>query len=190
MIMSTPDIQKLFPISRLGNEKSPKLIILLCNPGGNIRYYKRLPEYVMDKDGFYKSSDMNLHIFREYSAWWDKLLKKTDGYIKDTDILTLEYYPYHTKRSSDYKHWDWDMLAKKSLTRNKELLLKHIQNGVPVFGYYHSLWLNDDDVKQQLLSLEKANLFYKTKNSLGQSVKLKELENWLSKLNKSHVKKS
>lgn len=171
------DVQKLFPVSRIGNEKSPKLIILLCNPGGDVKYYKRLPEYVMDKDKFYKSSGMNLHTYREYCAWWDNILKKTDKYIQDTDILALEYYPYHTKRSNDSKNWLWDDFAQKSLIQNKKLLLKHIENGVRVFGYYYGFWLSDPDIANRL----PASTFGKSKNRLGQSLKLKDLETWLEK---------
>ena len=168
-----------FPVSRIGNEKSPKLIILLCNPGGDAKYYKRLAEYSMDKDDFYKPIGMNLHIYREYCEWWDNVLKKTDKFgIKDTEILALEYYPYHTKRSNDSKHWNWDKFAQKSLLKNKELLLKHITNGVPVFGYYYGFWLNDKDIGKALLKLNYKQ-FYKSRNGLGQSLKLKDLENYL-----------
>ena len=175
---------KVFPVSRIGNEKSPKLIILLCNPGGDPKYYKRLAEYPMDKDGFYKSSGMDLHIYREYCEWWDKVLNKTDKHgIKDKDILALEYYPYHTKCSNDSKHWEWDTFAQKSLSKNKELLLKHIRNGVPVFGYYYGFWLNDKDINKQL-SMLKPMQFYKSRNGLGQSLKLKDLDDWLHKTRK------
>ena len=141
-------------------------------------YYKEY-EYTMDKDGCYKPAGMNLHVYREYCAWWDNVLKKTDKFgIKDTDILALEYYPYHTRRSNDSKHWVWDTFATKSLIKNKELLLKHIANGVPVFGYYYGFWLNDKDVGKQLSGLNKKQ-FCKSRNGLGQSLKLKDLENWL-----------
>lgn len=173
-------MENKYPVSRIGNSKSPRLVILLCNPGGDPNYYKRLPEYTMGRDGFYSSSGMDMHVYREYCAWWDNLLRKTDKYIADTDILALEYYPYHSRRTNDIKNWHWDKFAQRSLAENKKLLLRHIKNGVPVFGYYPGLWLNDPDVGAVLSTLPHTQ-FCKSRTGLGQALKLKDLENWLPK---------
>ena len=180
------ELQKIFPVSRVGNEKSPRLVVLLCNPGGDPKYYKRLDEYPMNQDGIYKSSGMNLHKCREYCEWWDNFLNKTDKFgIKDTEILALEYYPYHSPNVNSSKDWIWDEFAIQSLAQNKKLLLKHIAHGVPVFGYYYGLWVSKKD-KELYNALSQLNdvQFHKSKNARGQPAKLKDLENWLSKIGK------
>ena len=46
-----------------------------------------------------------------------------------------------------------------------------------VFGYYYGFWLSDPDIANRL----PASTFGKSKNRLGQSLKLKDLETWLEK---------
>ncbi len=163
-----------FPVSRIGNEHAPRLILLLCNPGGDSKWPRRLPEYAMDKDGCYKPTGMNFSQVREYCQWWDNVLNVTDEYVKDSDVLALEYYPYHTPRAvretSDKSLWD--DFAKNSLEQNKKLLQKHMANGVPVFGYYWGNWLKED-----IPGL--AECCYKSRNTRGQASKLHDLKEFL-----------
>ncbi|MDE6481410.1 MAG: hypothetical protein K2L25_01140 [Alphaproteobacteria bacterium] len=163
-----------FRVSRIGNERTPRLIILLCNPGGNPKWPRRFPEYAMDKDGCYKQIGMNFSQVREYCEWWDNVLNVTDKYVKDSDILALEYYPYHTPgmcKETNNKAL-WDDFAKNSLEQNKKLLQKHMGNGVPVFGYYWGNWL-----KENIPGLTK--YCYQSKNTRGQASKLHDLKDFL-----------
>ncbi len=91
MLMNYP-----FPISRLGNEVNPKLVILLENPNSNPNHIKVNPEYAMSLDGVFASKGMPISLVKEYDSWWLKLSKVWEGYLNDDDILALEYYPYAT----------------------------------------------------------------------------------------------
>lgn len=85
-----------FPISRLGNEVNPKLVILLENPNSNPNHIKVNPEYAMSLDGVFAIKGMPISLVKEYDSWWLKLSKVWEGYLNDDDILALEYYPYAT----------------------------------------------------------------------------------------------
>ena len=168
---------KMFPVKRIGNEKNPKILILLSNPGGNPKNYKRLPEYVMDKDGVYKDANMCMSDSREYVEWWDNVLTITDKYgIKESEVLALECYPYHTVGSADIpKYKNWDKYSTEALEENKKLLEKFINQNVLVFGYYWGNWV------REVKDLESYRNFYKSKNTMGQAGKIKELEEFLKK---------
>ena len=168
------DLKTVFPVSRIGNTRAPRLIILLCNPGGDPKWPRRFPEYAMDKDGYYKPDGMIFKWVREYCAWWDNVLNVTDAYVKDSDILALEFYPYHTPRAGvdvcDKK--GWDSFAITSLEQNKKLLRRHMANGVPVFGYYWGNW-----IREGIPNLDKC--CYKSRNSRGQAPKLHDLKDFM-----------
>ena len=164
------------PVSRIGNERNPRLIILLLNPAGCPEYYLRFPEYTMRKDKVYKPKGMHFCDVRKYCEWWDKVLYVTDEYIDDSDVLALEYYPYHTPGacSETNNKSKWNDFAHTCLAENKDLLKKHIANGVPVFGYYWGNWFNEKDIPE----LSKC-LHFKSKG--WQSQKLKDLKNFMDK---------
>lgn len=174
--MNNLDVKFLYPVKRIGNEKNPKLIILLSNPGGDPKSYKRLPEYVMEKNDLYSATRMNLAMEREYCLWWDDILKKTDKYISDSDILALEFYPYHTVKSSDIpqNQQNWNSFAKESLEENINLLKKFMDKDISIFGYYWGDWL------KEVPELEQYPNFYKSKNTQAKGNKIKDLVSFLS----------
>lgn len=170
-----------FPIKRIGNEKGSKLVILLCNPGTNPEYYKRLSDYTMHLDGCYKDAGNKFSIVRQYEEWWDSVLKVTDAYgVSDKDILALEYYPYHTETSTDIpKYSQWDDYAKAALDENIKILERCVAKNIPIFGYYHGDWMRIEPVKKLL---QKYPNFYKSRNCQGQASKLKDLRAFLGQL--------
>jgi hypothetical protein len=178
-----PDKNKFcYPVSRIGNAKNPKLIILLCNPGGSTEYYKMLGEYVMDKDHKYSAKEMKFKYSRQYIQWWNEILQITDKYkVKDSEILALEYYPYHTRKFDERESNDIPKSRKKfvqeSLKENTEILKQGIENKIPIFGYYHGCWT------KHFPDLSDYEKLYKCKER-WKSSKLKELETFL----KEHFK--
>lgn len=174
-----------FPVKRIGNEKSPKLVMLLCNPGRNPEYYKRLSDYTMFLDGVYADVGNKFSIVRQYEEWWDKILNITDEFdIPDTKILALEYYPYHTETSSDIpKYSQWDDYAKTILNENIKILERCISKNIPVFGYYPGNWMRLKGVRDMLRNYPD---FYKSRNCQGQAVKLTELQTFLEKLKRDN----
>lgn len=166
----------VLPVKRLGNDKNPKLVVLLCNPGGDPMLPKRLPEYAMDKDGVYKDSGMPLDTAWEYNGWWDDFFKIFDKHnLKHSDVLFLEYYPYHTVSSADIppeKEWPADAL--KVRDENIALLQKCIKTNAIIFGYYPGKWLN------KVRDLERYHNFYKS-TAGWKSGKIKELDKFLNK---------
>lgn len=173
--------QYRFPVKRIGNEHTPKLVLLLCNPGRNPEYYKRLSDYTMSLDGVYKDAENEFSVVRQYEEWWDNVLKITDTFgIQDKDILALEYYPYHTEKSADIPTYNqWNDYAKTSLNENIEILQRCLNNNIPVFGYYQGNWMHLEQVKELLQNYP---CFYKSKNCQGQAIKLKELQAFLEQL--------
>ena len=163
-----------FPVKRIGNEKLPKLVMLLCNPGRNPEYYKRLSDYTMSLDGVYKDAGNKFSVVRQYEEWWYKVLQITDAFgVSDTKILALEYYPYHTESSADIPKYDeWDDYAKSALNENIKILEHCINKNIPIFGYYHGNWMRLKPVKELLRNYSE---FYKSKNCQGQALKLKDL---------------
>ena len=61
----------ILPVKRYGNERNPKLVILLCNPGDDPIKYERLPDYTMYLKGEYKDAGLSLDIACKYNGWWD-----------------------------------------------------------------------------------------------------------------------
>ncbi|MCM1294025.1 MAG: hypothetical protein NC311_00485 [Muribaculaceae bacterium] len=171
-----------FPVKRIGNEISPKLVILICNPGSNPEYYKRLSDYTMSLDGVYRDAGNDFSIVRQYEGWWDNILKITDTFgIPDTEILALEYYPYHTESSADIpKYDDWTQYAKDALDENIKILERCINKNVPVFGYYFGNWMRQKNSAKKLL--QNYSNFYPSQNCRGQAIKLKELRTFLERL--------
>jgi len=171
------------PIKRIGNEKNPKLIILLENPACDIDFIKRNPEYTMFKDGVYKDSGVMFGIEREYCKWWDDLLKITDLKLKDSEILALEYYPYGTSKDNKIKYQEiygtkkktaiWDGYAIRAQQENIKLLKKFMKQKVPVFVYYNAGWF--DKVSELRSYTDNNNCSYK--NQI-----LRRLEIFISKL--------
>lgn len=176
-----------FPIKRIGNEKSPKLVILLCNPGRNPEYYKRLSDYTMYLDGCYKDAGNKFSIVRQYEEWWDSVLKVTDAYgVSDKDILALEYYPYHTESSVDIpKYNQWNDYSKSTLDENVKILEQCVKKNIPIFGYYHGNWGRLERVKELLKNYPN---FYKSRNCQGQALKLKDLRDFMEQLKQRGIK--
>lgn len=174
-----------FPVKRIGNETSPMLVLLLCNPGGNPACYKRLSDYTMSLDKIYADVGNKFAIVRQYEEWWDRILKITDEFgIPDTKILALEYYPYHTETSSDIpKYSQWDDYAKSALNENIEILKRCINKNTPIFGYYHGNWTRLKGVRDLLRNYSD---FYKSRNCQGQSVKLKDLRTFMEQLKQNN----
>ena len=165
------------PVKRIGNEVNPKLVILLCNPGGNPDLYKRLPEYAMKVDSVYKDTQMSLNVIKQYSDWFDDILNVISQHgLKPDELLFLEYYPYHTVASGGFNHNQnkWDDDAKTALRENIEILKKHMSSGVPIFGYYCGDWKR---VVPELKKYEPKHLSTKG----WKKTKIKELNNFLSK---------
>lgn len=169
--------QFVLPVKRYGNEHKPKLVILLCNPGDEPMKYERLPEYTMYLDGKYKDTGLSLDIACRYNDWWDdffNVFKQVN--LKPSDVLVLEYYPYHTRDMSlvpDYNQWtDY---AKKALSENEKLLSKFMYKNIPVFGCYYSHWL------REVPELKEYKLFYKSRARF-KNQKIKELHQFLQEV--------
>ncbi|MDR2933827.1 MAG: hypothetical protein LBU68_00905 [Rickettsiales bacterium] len=165
-----------YPVRCIGNKDNPKLIILLYNPYGDTNFYKRFPEYAMDKDGQYSESDMTFNQVIQYDAWWGNFIQKINSSgIKDNEILALEYYPYHTCNSSDVPR-NWDDYAKQALEDNKKLLMNFINDKkVFICVYYKADWL---DICPDL-NKPRENILI-TKNGWPNS-KQPEIISWLNK---------
>ncbi len=139
-----------YPVTRIGNEVNPKLIILLENPGSNIEHVKWNPEYTMKVDGVYRESGMSFSVVKEYIKWWYELSEiwSERGTLTDKDVLSLEYYPYPTSKISkekrrQLKKESWDDYALNSLDENKNLIKRFIKLNIPIFVYYQSQWLKE-----------------------------------------------
>jgi hypothetical protein len=139
-----------FPVTRIGNEVNPKLIILLENPGSNIEHIKWNPEYAMKVDGLYQKSGMPFSLVKEYIKWWYELSEIWSEKVNltDKDVLSLEYYPYPTSKINKEKRGqlnkkNWDDFALNSLDENKDLIKRFIRLNVPIFVYFQSQWLRE-----------------------------------------------
>jgi len=141
-----------YPITRLGNEINPKLIILLENPNSNPEHLKMNPEYAMKLDGVYSNKGLPISIIKEYDIWWFQLSKTWAGFINNDDVLALEYYPYATFEDENLKHKEiypgkndkkWNDFALNALEENKVLILKFIDLKIPIFVYYKSGWMSE-----------------------------------------------
>ena len=167
----------ILPVKRYGNESNPKLVILLCNPGDNPLKYERLSDYTLYLKGEYKDAGLSLDIACKYNDWWDDffdVFKKVK--LKSSDVLVLEYYPYHTCDMSLMPNCNqWTDYAKTALSENKKLLQKFMSKNVPVFGYYYSHWL------REVSELKNYKLFYKSRNRFKKS-KCKELYKFLQEV--------
>lgn len=165
------------PVVRLGNDENPRLVILLWNPGGNPQWPKRLPEYAMRADGRYATTGMHLNSLQEYNDWWDDFCAVfRERGIEQSEVLFLEYYPYHTASSRDIPpEAMWPHGARDARDENVALLRRCMARNVPVFGYYPAPWL------RRVTELRTYTLFQKS-NRAWKKQKIKELENFLSKL--------
>jgi len=166
------------PVKRLGNERNPKLVILLSNPGGDPKWPYRLPEYTMDLHGEYKDARMSLIKCREYNDWWDdffRIFEKHD--INPADVLLLEFYPYHTVSSGDFNSDSrkWNRYACVALDENITILRRCLARNIPVFGYYYGCWL------RTIPKLKEYRRFYKSRGR-WKSQKIKEFDNFLVKI--------
>ena len=165
------------PVVRLGNDRNPRLVILLWNPGGNPQWSKRLPEYAMRADGCYAPTGMPLDGLQEYNGWWDdffNVFKQVN--LKSSDVLVLEYYPYHTRDVPLIPNYNqWTDYAKNALSENKKLLSKFMYKNIPVFGYYYSHWL------REVPELKEYKLFYKSRARF-KTHKIKELHQFLQEV--------
>lgn len=167
----------ILPVKRYGNEHNPKLVILLCNPGDDPLKYERLSDYTLYLKGEYKDAGLSLDIACKYNDWWDDffdVFKKVK--LKSSDVLVLEYYPYHTCDMSLIPNYNqWTDYAKNALSENKKLLSKFMYKNIPVFGYYYSYWL------REVSELKNYKLFYKSRNRFKKS-KCKELYKFLQEV--------
>lgn len=134
----------IYPVSRIGNEKNPKLIILLSNPGRKPENIEEMAESQMGlkntDDGI---SGMKFCEYRKKCPWWDNLLKVAEEYgIKDDQVLSMEYYMYHTLNSNGIPcKKKWRQEAIDQLEYNKKLLNQLIDKGdVLIFAYYYGHW--------------------------------------------------
>ena len=168
----------VLPVKRLGNEKNPRLVILLCNPGGDPRWPCRLPEYAMRADRVYKDAGMLLDSLQEYNSWWDDFFGVFQKHnIKPSEVLLLEYYPYHTVASGDFSHnpqkW-YDTYACNALDENVAILRQQMMRGIPIFGYYYGDWV------RAISELKDYQTFHKS-HGRWKKQKIKELDAFLSK---------
>lgn len=135
----------IFPVSRIGNAKNPKIVILMNNPGRSPENINEMAESRMN----FKNPDDSIDkiIFSEYRKecdWWDKLLEHFDPYFDDKDILSMEYYMYHTKDSKGVpKKKDWKKEAIEQLEINKSLLYDAMNRKIPIFAYYYGVWIDE-----------------------------------------------
>ena len=153
-----------YPVVREGNAKNPKLVILLCNPGGDQTDEESHPEYHMHQDGVYKDIGMKISDLRKYCPWWEKLLTKIESdKLTDQDILCLEYYPYPSPDGSYIPEFSkWDAYAQKANAENAELIKNFIKQGVIIYGFYVSSgWYKMPEIKKLLLNYPK---YYTTNN--------------------------
>ncbi len=139
-----------YPTKRYGNEKNPKLVILLENSGADPNHIKWNPEYVMAQDGVYKDAGMTFSVLKEYIKWWHDLSELWKEKFSDEDVLVLEYYPYPTDRNNKRKEiyptkneQQWNKYAKQALKENVTLLKKAMSKKVPIFVYYQAGWLEE-----------------------------------------------
>lgn len=135
----------IFPVSRIGNEKNPKLVILLTNPGRNPENINEIAESKMGfADKYHDSiSGMKFSEYRTKCPWWDNLLKVAEEFgITDKEVLSLEYYMYHTLTSGAIPSQSkWQTNAIEQLQENKKILTKLMNKGnVLIFAYYFSRW--------------------------------------------------
>ena len=151
-----------FPVSRIGEINSPKLIILLENQASHPIQLEWNPEYTIWRDGYFINSDadssadkpreiMDFDTVTKYDKWWFELSmiwKKKN--FNNNEILALEYYPYATLKSEKDKEIykdDWnkdDGLAKRAKAMNLKILRVALEKRIPIFVYYKSGWYNDD----------------------------------------------
>jgi len=176
-----------YPIVRIGNEKNPKLIILLENPNSNSLHIKLNPEYTMSLDGVFSSRGMPISVVKEYDIWWYQLSKVWEKFLKDDDILALEYYPYATREDKKLKDKEiypgkkdneWNQFALSAFEENRNLLVQYIHLKTPIFVYYKSQWM--DKVKELNLCENDKIAFG---SSMNQYVNRKRLSVFLSKIN-------
>lgn len=163
-----------YPVKREGNEQNPKLVLLMCNPGGPAEIPTLHAEYAMDKDGLYHDAGMKISDLNLYCEWWWKLLKKITGpNLAPDDILSLEYYPYHSPDGSTIPPQSkWNEYALRSNRENIELIKRAIANGAVIYGFYMSNgWNTMPDVKQMLAGYNK---YYSCKHQ-GPSAKANHL---------------
>ena len=165
------------PVVRLGNDSNPRLVILLWNPGGNPQWPKRLPEYAMRLDGCYAPTGMPLDSLQEYNDWWDDFCAAFREHgVKNSEVLFLEYYPYHTASSRDIPpETTWPNDARDARDENADLLRRCMARNVPVFGYYPAPWLRWVTELHTYTPFQKSNRGWKKQ-------KIKELEIFLSTL--------
>ena len=167
----------VLPVKWFGNEKNPRLVILLCNPGGDPKWPERLPEYTMQRDGVYKDSGMSLTECRKYNDWWDDFFGVFEKHkLTPADVLLLEFYPYHTVSSRDFSHnpKTWDKDIRDILDSNIAILRRHMAQGLPVFGYYWCDWV------RVVPELQDYKRFCKSEGAWKKQ-KIKELCKFLSK---------
>ncbi len=167
----------VFPVKWFGNEKNPRLVILLCNPGGDPKWPKRLPEYAMQKDGVYKDAGISLADCQKYNDWWDDFFDVFEKHkLNPADVLLLEFYPYHTVSSRDFSHnpEKWNDYARAALDSNIEILRRYIAQGLPIFGYYWGDWL------RTVPELQDYDIFHKSEGTWKKQ-KIKELDEFLTR---------
>lgn len=167
----------VLPVKWFGNEKNPRLVILLCNPGGDPKWPKRLPEYTMQRDDVYKDSGMSLTECREYNDWWDDFFDVFEKHkLNPADVLLLEFYPYHTVSSHNFSHNPnkWNDYARAALDSNIAILRRHMTQGLPIFGYYWADWV------RVVPELQDYKRFCKSEGAWKKQ-KIKELDEFLSK---------
>lgn len=167
----------VLPVKWFGNEKNPRLVILLCNPGGAPKWPKRLPEYAMQKDGIYKDAGMSLADCQKYNDWCDDFFDVFEEHkLNPADVLLLEFYPYHTVSSRGFSHNPnkWNDDARAALESNIEILRRHMMQEMPIFGYYWGDWL------RAVPELKEYANFYKSKGAWKKQ-KIKELDEFLTR---------
>ena len=147
-----------YPVKREGNTLNPKLVILLCNPGGSATDEQSHPEYEMAKVGLYKDSGMKISDLRKYCPWWERLLSKIESdKLTENDICCLEYYPYPSPDGSEIPQKPkWNDYALNANQENAELIKKFVSNDIIVYGFYMAHgWNNDQEIKSLLDSYKK-----------------------------------
>ena len=111
---------------------------------------------------------------RQYGANFLNVFKQVN--LKPSDVLVLEYYPYHTREMSLIPNYNqWTDYAKNALSENKKLLSKFMAKNIPVFGYYYSHWL------REVPKLKEYKLFYKSRARF-KNHKIKELHQFLQEV--------
>lgn len=135
----------VFPVSRIGNEDDPKLVILLTNPGRNPGDINQIAESKMGFLDIYHDSisGMKFSEYRQKCPWWDNLLRIAEEFgITDDKVLSLEYYMYHTLEASSIPAQSkWTPEARKQLQINKTILTDLMNEGdALIFAYYFGNW--------------------------------------------------